>query len=393
MVPQFNYVSVAALVVCSSSVFGQLPDKQITNCPDNSFPTSGNLGNPCEGDLGFSLGHIGNWRVQFKSGDDFDGDDSDKVGKGTYGHVQRITRMHGCAGMYDSIALVKPASFAWLDGGTASTTELSGSKRWLSGFCGTPECECNPNGHLWDFDYSLISTIEMSLNFNNGDPTIASAAGAATSQLTFPFPPGSILVNVNASGEEDGAEVTLNAWAYQDGQGASFALTKNISADTWTRTIPATASRVGYGRRGCGFIGKLYTIQGTTSATSTIEMDASSAYSRGKTFISEDTGTWIVATGDVCVNPLEETGRESRLLRDGTPVREFLEILATADIDPAIKAELLYAANVWGPETDYYAWLLSEDETALEEFYDSIDTDMLGIASIEDFFSEHERIR
>lgn len=383
-------VSGFLLIGVTSTAYCQLPQLQIVNCPIETFPAGGNLQDPCNGAYGVALGYLGHWTIPFKSGDSFiPANESNTVVNGTVGKVRRITRMHGCAGMYDSVAIVKPASFAMLDGGSASSTTLSGSKRWVSNFCDSTECVCNPNAYLWDFDFSVLATVEISLNFNNGDPTLGAAGGAGTASLSFPFAPGTVLVNVNASGAESGAEVTLNAWAYQDGAGTSFSLSKSISADTWIRTIPAPASRVGDGTRGCGFIGTMYTIQGTTSASSTIETDAASASSRGTTFISEDSGTWILPTGEICVDPLEP-GNGARSLRDGTPVREFLQILAAADLDAATKAELLYAANVWGPETDYYAWLISEDEIALEQFYESIDTDALGIASIEDFFNDRD---
>lgn len=385
-----SFVVIAAGAALAGFSSAQVPPKQVVNCFVPAFPGPGGFANPCDGNYGIAMGHVGYWVVPFKIGDEFDVE-TDVVGAGTVGEVRRITRMHGCAGMYDSIALVKPASTGWLDGGTASSTELSGSKRWVSGFCSTPECECNPNAHLWDFDYSVISKVEISLNFNNGVPNIGAAAGAALAKVDIPFPPGQILVNVNATGQENSAEVTLNAWAYQGEAGASFTLTKTISADTWIRTIPATASRVGSGKRGCGFIGRSYTIQGTTSASSTIEIDAVSAFSRGSTFISEGAGTWVLPYGDICINPLE-LGRSDRQLRDGTPVTQFLEVLAELDLPAHVKSELLYAANVWGPETDYYAWLLSKkSDVDLEEFYESIDTEAVGIASIEDFFEDPER--
>ena len=173
-----SFVVIAAGAALAGFSSAQVPPKQVVNCFVPAFPGPGGFANPCDGNYGIAMGHVGYWVVPFKIGDEFDVE-TDVVGAGTVGEVRRITRMHGCAGMYDSIALVKPASTAWLDGGTASSTELSGSKRWVSGFYSTPECECNPNAHLWDFDYSVISKVEISLNFNNGVPNIGAAAGAA----------------------------------------------------------------------------------------------------------------------------------------------------------------------------------------------------------------------
>lgn len=367
----------------------QLPPASTIICNANVPPLAQGLPNPCNGWGPYLVGHVGSWVVAVRDVDTFPLTDTDQTVPGaSNGNIRLLTRKHGCAGTYDSIAEIRAVGLLESEG-TVGPINLSGSKRWFGGFCETETCVCNPNAHSWGFKYSVTATLAMQMDFGNNIPFSSGSANASgESKIDVPFGISPIRVWASYAGSEGSSHVSGRA-EWQDGFNGSVTVETEIGSDDWALDVPpALGSHPGQSKRGCGFIGEDFTIQSTLSTSGGIQTNATRSFTRATTQIGNSTSMYVIPIGDsICLDP---TGVNiGRKLNDGTPLRTFLEDLAMSRYPHALRAEILYAAGVYGEEIDYYVSLIQHDPQDLEKFYESIDCDLVGIASLEDFLIEN----
>lgn len=156
-----------------------------------------------------------------------------------------------------------------------------------------------------------------------------------------------------------------------------------IGDDAWNGLFAASVNERGKFIEGCGFDGYMFEAGANISSNAAVSAGAQSADADSSSWIGSDAGLLIAkkAGQDGCMNPLDPSGREGhgrvRLLWDGTPVTEYLQMIAALDLDVETKLELIYMAECTGGEIDYYLNLISAEE--IEDTFGIIDREAVGI--------------
>jgi hypothetical protein len=338
---------------------------------------------PCNGGDGVQMVSIGPGVIWYRTGDNYwpvvNTDTSTN-------NLLRFTSVQGVAGNYRAMALLAHENVCEhpsYDNVSTARKTASGGTTWEAYFCDTINCQCAPTELEWKIASIGRVISEVHLNFNNCWSTTGGASAYVAGEVTFTGG-HSAKFTANPSGDEGSSALQLGFTLLSgDAQGS---LSTTIDLDSATSTMGAAVTELGKWKRGCEFVGKHH------DAHSTVSVDVSllngAAYANADIYSHVDPASGVkvkpLAGQDGCRDPLGSAARfaDGRVLRDGTPITEFLSHLAALNMPQDLKVEILYDVNAQGPEIDFYLILL--DPKDVDDFFDIVNCDN-GIYSCSEF--------
>lgn len=295
--------------------------------------------------------------------------------------LNRYSYRSGTAGEYYTSSHVSHVSNCWWVGsGSTGLIGAVGAKMWEGGFCETSECQCSHTEHTWKTNAVGGVSGTINFNFDNCNP-LSSGGASAVSAASLIFTGGiEASFDASVSGSEGTTDVTMSLTTEGVVEGE---VSTTIGDDAWNGLFAASVNERGKFIEGCGFDGYMFEAGANISSNAAVSAGAQSADADSSSWIGSDAGLLIAkkAGQDGCMNPLDPSGREGhgrvRLLWDGTPVTEYLQMIAALDLDVETKLELIYMAECTGGEIDYYLNLISAEE--IEDTFGIIDREAVGI--------------
>jgi len=339
---------------------------------------------PCAPPPGVQFGVIGPVTIAYRSGHEFL---PAQVVPSNLKNLTRYKSRAGTAGNYHVEALVKHniCENVLQKHALASTRayNASGGRVWEGAFCDSVDCVCAPTELRWRTRAKAI--VAASINFDFGNCLQVDGGGSATVSALVQFSVGgSAEIAFSASGGQATDNVTLTP--IEDGQPGE-PIEVELNLDRWDGEWQIPVDDISRGwTRGCGFIGEIFEVTSTAVASATVSEGANLSKAQATTFIDDLAGLYVMpfAGQDGCMNPInphEGRGAGVRILNDGTPVTDFLEMLASVELPCSQKIELLLAMECRGPEIDYYLRLISEAD--VQEFFSMADPYALGFPAMD----------